>query len=189
MISRSLAFSEAAGNVVGGVDAPFSWRQPPPTEYHAPPNVIQGQPYQHSHHYAEGSAQRGPHNLRMPTVPHPPRNVAPQSYYSTIDQHAQGNSTSQHGVPGSYDQTDPHGIRLRPVSDLRMPSFRRRSRVFMTPLLTADTYRGLFKFGAFNAIQSTCFDTVSLFVAPSISRVLILRQVNALWAKLGKGRT
>lgn len=35
-----------------------------------------------------------------------------------------------------------HGIRLRPVSDL------------------PDIYRGLFKFGVFNAVQSGCFDTV-----------------------------
>ncbi|CAA7271574.1 unnamed protein product [Cyclocybe aegerita] len=35
-----------------------------------------------------------------------------------------------------------HGIRLRPVSDL------------------PDVYRGIFKFGVFNAVQSTCFDEV-----------------------------
>ena len=51
----------------------------------------------------------------------------------------------------------------------------------------ADAYRGLFKFGVFNAIQSTCFDTVSFPVAPAISRVLTLRQVDAHRAKFGKG--
>ncbi|KZT69812.1 P-loop containing nucleoside triphosphate hydrolase protein, partial [Daedalea quercina L-15889] len=35
-----------------------------------------------------------------------------------------------------------HGIRLRPVSEL------------------PDIYRGMFKFGVFNAVQSKCFDTV-----------------------------
>ncbi|OBZ69133.1 putative ATP-dependent DNA helicase HFM1 [Grifola frondosa] len=35
-----------------------------------------------------------------------------------------------------------HGVRLRPVSDL------------------PDIYRGVFKFGVFNAVQSQCFDTV-----------------------------
>ncbi|KAJ8469377.1 hypothetical protein ONZ45_g16911 [Pleurotus djamor] len=40
------------------------------------------------------------------------------------------------------DDRSPHGIRLRPVSEL------------------PDVYRSLFKFGVFNAVQSSCFDDV-----------------------------
>ncbi|TFY75843.1 hypothetical protein EWM64_g8169 [Hericium alpestre] len=40
------------------------------------------------------------------------------------------------------DPRNSHGIRLRPVSEL------------------PDVYRGIFKFGVFNAIQSSCFDTL-----------------------------
>lgn len=31
----------------------------------------------------------------------------------------------------------------------------------LTPRCIADVYRGLFKFGVFNAVQSSCFDKVS----------------------------
>lgn len=79
-------------------------------------------------------------------------------------QHDQGNATPQHGVRGSYNQLSSQGIRLRPVSDLRMQSYHRQGHVLMS--LSADTYRGLFTFGVFNAIQSTCFDDVSLSAAP-----------------------
>lgn len=34
-------------------------------------------------------------------------------------------------------------------------------------VLPADVYRGLFKFGVFNAVQSMCFDQVSALVATS----------------------
>ncbi|KAL4247433.1 Meiotic Crossover Helicase [Abortiporus biennis] len=47
--------------------------------------------------------------------------------------------------PGNERGSNPrnsHGIRLRPVTDL------------------PDIYRGLFKFGVFNAVQSACFDTI-----------------------------
>lgn len=69
-----------------------------------------------------------------------------------------------------------HGIHLRPVSELR--EFRglvNRSSshywwlnayipdAYACPLPSyraADIYRGMFKFGVFNAVQSKCFDTV-----------------------------
>ncbi|KAI6028575.1 hypothetical protein F5J12DRAFT_889093 [Pisolithus orientalis] len=45
-------------------------------------------------------------------------------------------------VPSGENPRNSFGIRLRPVSDL------------------PDRYRGVFKFGVFNAMQSTCFDKV-----------------------------
>lgn len=144
MITRSLAFAKALENVVNGVNTPLSWRQPPPVRYNAPPNTIQGQTYRYTHQDAEG----------------PP-------CYPRIDQHVRGDSMPQHSVPGLYNRMDPHGIRLRPVSDLRMPFSRRQACVPHVPP-PADAYRGLFKFGVFNAIQSTCFDTVSPFVVPAV---------------------
>ena len=92
---------------------------------------------------------------------------------------------SQCSVPRSYGQTDPHGIQPRPVSELRTSHSRRQSCVLVTPP-PADAYRGLFKFGVLNAIQSTCFDTVSFPVAPAASRVLTLCQVDAHTAEFGK---
>jgi hypothetical protein len=60
---------------------------------------------------------------------------------------------------GSMHNSD--GIRLRQVSELRSWSFF----IFWSPgalLSLADMYRTIFKFGVFNAMQSSCFDTVSL---------------------------
>ena len=59
-------------------------------------------------------------------------------------------------------------------------------RVVFSRLLPADAYRSLFKFGVFNAIQSTCFDTVRLSAAPAISHILTFCQVNAHCAKFSK---
>ena len=65
-----------------------------------------------------------------------------------------------------------HGIRLRPVSELResrgslIPYGWLNARIpdayiYLFPSSrAADIYRGMFKFGVFNAVQSKCFDTV-----------------------------
>jgi hypothetical protein len=54
-------------------------------------------------------------------------------------------------------------------------------------LSSADAYRGLFTFGVFNAIQSTCFDDVSLFVASAIPHFFLTRhEVDAHPPKYGK---
>lgn len=76
-----------------------------------------------------------------------------------VDQRVRRDSASQRGVSASYNRLSSHGIRLRPISDLRTPPHRHQNRVLILP--TADAYRGLFTFGVFNAIQSTCFDDVS----------------------------
>ncbi|KAI0062246.1 P-loop containing nucleoside triphosphate hydrolase protein [Artomyces pyxidatus] len=57
------------------------------------------------------------------------------------DQRAIPEGPSTHDDRGSNPR-NVHGIRLRPVSEL------------------PDIYRGIFKFGAFNAIQSSCFNTI-----------------------------
>lgn len=36
-------------------------------------------------------------------------------------------------------------------------------------LFVADIYQGLFKFGVFNGVQSTCFDTASRFNVQTVS--------------------
>lgn len=45
--------------------------------------------------------------------------------------------------------------------------------------MVADVYRGLFKFGVFNAVQSSCFDKVSflLFVGYSCSTARLIALV------------
>ncbi|TFY60086.1 hypothetical protein EVJ58_g5372 [Rhodofomes roseus] len=68
-----------------------------------------------------------------------------------------------------------HGIRLRPVSELRESKpcesfillfgwlYARIPDAYIhsvPPYRAADVYRGMFKFGVFNAVQSKCFDTV-----------------------------
>ena len=50
----------------------------------------------------------------------------------------------------------------------------------------ADPYRGLFTFGVFNAIQSTCFDSVSLSATPADPQVLTLPQVDTHCTKSGR---
>jgi len=132
VISRSLALAEASEKLVGGAGAPFSWREPPPMEYNAPPGTIQGLPHRYEHHYSGGTAQKRPENLRTPSGSHPQGNIGMQPYQPTTNQRVQGSSTPQRSAPRSYGQTDPHGIRLRPISDLRMLSSRRQSRVLMT---------------------------------------------------------
>ncbi|KAJ7709458.1 hypothetical protein B0H17DRAFT_1190666 [Mycena rosella] len=68
----------------------------------------------------------------------------PTQYQSNLGQQRH-ESTFQAPVPPPQRGSNPRnssGIRLRPVSEL------------------PDIYRGIFKFGVFNAVQSTCFDTV-----------------------------
>jgi len=38
----------------------------------------------------------------------------------------------------------------------------------MAELASADIYRGIFRFGVFNAVQSTCFDDVTTFLIIAI---------------------
>lgn len=90
--------------------------------------------------------------------------ISVRPFYAMGDHYVQGDTTPQHGVPTSYNRLSSRGIRLRPVSDLRMFSSSRQILVLMS--LSADAYRSLFTFGVFNAIQSACFDYVSLSVAP-----------------------
>ncbi|KAF9246342.1 P-loop containing nucleoside triphosphate hydrolase protein [Melanogaster broomeanus] len=79
-----------------------------------------------------------------PWIREPPHSVSPAQYASPRPSPA----SRDRQVPG-YNvistQDDTHhslGLRLRPVSEL------------------PDKFRGVFKFGVFNAIQSTCFDQV-----------------------------
>ena len=58
-------------------------------------------------------------------------------------------------------RTDLRNSRLRPVLDLRQSQF---TFLYMCAKnFVVDMYKGLFKFGVFNAVQSTCFDTASHF--------------------------
>ena len=59
------------------------------------------------------------------------------------------------------DARSNRGIRLRPVSELREALSIWNICLELTKLWTADMYRGVFKFGVFNAVQSTCFEPVS----------------------------
>ena len=90
-----------------------------------------------------------------------------QALYTTTDQRVQGNTKPQQGVRTPCNRLSSQGIRLRPVSDLGMSPPLGQSRVLIP--LSADAYRGLFTFGVFNAIQSTCFDDVSLPMYPMLS--------------------
>lgn len=154
-------FAKASENAVGDVETSFSWQQPPPAAYNIPYNTTQGQPHRPAFNHAGGSDQQKPQYPLTGGGFHPSGNVSMQPYYAMTDQRIQGNNMPQHGVPPSYNRLGPRGIRLRPVSDLRMQSSRHQHRVLML-LPPADAYRSLFTFGVFNAIQSTCFDTVSL---------------------------
>jgi hypothetical protein len=60
------------------------------------------------------------------------------------------------------------GVRLRPVSDLRQLTnpLAFASNHNLISSCSADVYRPMFKFGVFNAVQSTCFDTVFLLKLP-----------------------
>ncbi|KAF8228506.1 P-loop containing nucleoside triphosphate hydrolase protein [Tricholoma matsutake] len=62
------------------------------------------------------------------------------SHPSTASQTSNANGQEQIGFSLGYKPRNVHGIRLRPISDL------------------PDAYRGIFKFGVFNAVQSTCFN-------------------------------
>jgi hypothetical protein len=86
-------------------------------------------------------------------------------YFQSDNYHAAANTTQNYQMSNlSPLRTDPRnscGVRLRPVSDLR------RSHLTLLEMRAkdsvADMYKGLFKFGVFNAVQSTCFDTASHF--------------------------
>jgi len=160
-IPRDLAFANAFEKVDGGIETPFSWQQPPPMT-NVPHDTIQEQPHRFTQDRSEGSDQRRPQNLRTASGSRPPRNVPMQPFYTMADQRVQGNSMPQSGARTSHNRLSSHGTHLRPVSDLRMLSPRCQRCLLMSP--PADAYRGLFTFGVFNAIQSTCFDSVSLFI-------------------------
>ncbi|EMD38220.1 hypothetical protein CERSUDRAFT_48078, partial [Gelatoporia subvermispora B] len=77
-------------------------------------------------------------------VPHRPPTVLPSTHLPSAQRTPIEKGDSRQVERGSAPRNT-HGIRLRPVSEL------------------PDMYRGLFKFGVFNAVQSSCFDTVTLF--------------------------
>jgi hypothetical protein len=129
MTQRSLAFAKVSENVVDDVETPFLWRQPPPVQYGAPQNTPHAQPHRYTHNYAEGSVQRGSQNLHAGSSSHPPRNVSMQPFYPVADRHVQGNIMLQPGGRAPYSQINSHGLRLRPVSDLRMSSLGRQSHI------------------------------------------------------------
>lgn len=125
-----------------------------------PHNTVRGLQY-----HAGGSDQRRPQDFQTASGSLPSRNISMQPFYTTADQPVQRNTVPRYRVHTPLNQPSSHGVRLRPVSDLRTSSLHWQSRVLMS--LSADAYRGLFTFGVFNAIQSTCFDNVSISVAPA----------------------
>ena len=140
VILRSPAFAKVSKNVVGDVVNPILRQQPPPAVYNAPPNTIQERPHQYAPLHVDRSVQRWPQNPRTASDSHPPRNVTMQPFYPGADQDVQRSSTPQHEVRTSYGRTSSHGIRLRPVSDLRTPSYHHQSCVLTSPpqpMLTA----------------------------------------------------
>lgn len=100
-------------------------------------------------------SQAGPSRAQARPPP-----VAPQSRYRNGSQPTP--TTSNNVITGK--------VKLRPVSDLRaslLLAFAVGCRRFPVAdpsldLRTADMFRGMWRFGVFNAIQSTCFETVSL---------------------------
>ena len=109
--------------------------------YDVPRNTVQGQPHRYTSNPAGGSYQQGLHNLRATSGSHPPRDVLVQPFHAMTNQNVQGNSIPQdRNVRTPYNQLNSHGIRLRPVSDLRMPPFRcqeKCSHVCPQPILIA----------------------------------------------------
>lgn len=81
-----------------------------------------------------------------------------------LETFSQAERAKQAGLLRGSNPRNAHGICLRPVSSLRMLL---RFSVSARPNFhsAADIYRGIFKFGVFNAVQSMCFDDVS---TPSI---------------------
>jgi len=133
VIPRGPVFSNAF-EIDGDVETPFSWQQPPPMTYDVPHGTVQGQPHRFTHDHSEGSDQRRPQNLRTAGGSHPPRNVSTQPFHKMADQHVRGNSMPQRDARTSHIRLSSHGIRLRPVSDLRMPSSRCQRHLLMSPL-------------------------------------------------------
>lgn len=132
---RGSEFAQAFKNVVGNVGTSFAHQQPPPAAYNAPRRTVQAQYNQFALNHAEGSDQRRLQNPRMVNGSYPSRNVSMQPFYTMADQHVQGNIMPQHDdVRTPYNRLSSHGIRLRPVSDLRTPSSRHQHRV-LTSLL------------------------------------------------------
>jgi len=132
VISGGLKSAQAFENVVGDVGTSFLHQQPPPVTYNAPRYTAQAQHHQFVLNYAEGSDQRRLQNPRMVNGSHPSRSVSMQPFYTTANQHVQGNTMPQHDARTPYNQLNSHGIRLRPVSDLRMPSSRHQHSVLMS---------------------------------------------------------
>ncbi|KAH8826888.1 ATP-dependent DNA helicase MER3 [Flagelloscypha sp. PMI_526] len=102
----------------------------------------------------------------LPTInrSQPSQNLQPnQSWQRPPNQFSAQNQSASLLLPIQRKDTprNVHGIRLRPVSDL------------------PDIYRGLFKFGVFNAVQSSCFDTV-LHSAPTGSGKTVLFELSII---------
>ncbi|KAL0946540.1 hypothetical protein HGRIS_012747 [Hohenbuehelia grisea] len=66
----------------------------------------------------------------------------PEVYCESPKHHVAQNASSYDQPLREVRSGNEHGVRLRPVSEL------------------PDRFRGLFKFGVFNAVQSSCFETV-----------------------------
>ncbi|KAI0076468.1 P-loop containing nucleoside triphosphate hydrolase protein [Panus rudis PR-1116 ss-1] len=81
--------------------------------------------------------------------PNPPQQSRASSYRpqtgppeAWVQRHQDESAAPQDNSERGFNPRNSHGIRLKPVSDL------------------PDMYRGMFKFGVFNAVQSQCYDEV-----------------------------
>ena len=111
-----------------------------------------------------------PTHQRIPNMPSTGHRLPYSSGHASNDALSQDRGANPRNV---------HGIRLRPVSELRESSglvshtYHRgwlNARIpdayihLLPSSRAADIYRGMFKFGVFNAVQSKCFDTVCIRV-------------------------
>jgi len=108
------------------------------------------------------------------TPPHHGRSTCPREYHAS--------TWCSHILQSAKFSRDPTSTCLRPSYVILLSS---TLCSHDTPPL-ADAYRGLFTFGVFNAIQSTCFDNVSLSIMVATRLFLTLHQVDAHCAKLGR---
>ncbi|KAJ7481219.1 inner membrane protein import complex subunit Tim54-domain-containing protein [Mycena galericulata] len=118
---------------------------------------------------------------------------APQPSFRTASSHHSQRQSTQYQPPFGQHQHQPNfrapaplirgsnprnssGIRLRPVSEL------------------PDMYRGIFKFGVFNAVQSSCFDTVfqsdeNMVISGNMNLPVHVSDLNNGPAPTGSGKT
>ncbi|KIM49391.1 hypothetical protein M413DRAFT_407291 [Hebeloma cylindrosporum] len=98
-------------------------------------NPSQGILFNNAADHRPGFSESSERNNGAPSIAW--KEVSYDATHNGVNDRAYGHQGPQRSTPRNS-----HGIRLRPVSD--MP----------------DIYRGVFKFGVFNAIQSICFDEV-----------------------------